>query len=45
MGSGYRRKWAGKESIKVAVRLDRTGYQGAISIELEDHQFLETLEA
>ncbi len=30
---------------KVAVRLDRLGYQGAISIELEDHRFWGSLEA
>ncbi|MBP1991799.1 sugar phosphate isomerase/epimerase family protein [Paenibacillus eucommiae] len=30
---------------KVAVRLDRLGYQGAISIELEDHRFCGSLEA
>lgn len=29
---------------RVAVRLDRFGYQGAISIELEDHRFWGTLE-
>ncbi|MCZ8515216.1 sugar phosphate isomerase/epimerase [Paenibacillus filicis] len=29
---------------KVAVRLDRLGYQGAISIELEDHRFWGTAE-
>ncbi|MZQ87011.1 TIM barrel protein [Paenibacillus sp. 5J-6] len=32
------------EWSKVAVRLDRLGYQGAISIELEDHRFWGTLE-
>ncbi|BBH22013.1 hypothetical protein Back11_33580 [Paenibacillus baekrokdamisoli] len=30
---------------KVAVRLDRLGYQGAVSIELEDHRFWGSLEA
>jgi sugar phosphate isomerase/epimerase len=30
---------------KVAVRLERLGYQGAISIELEDHRFWGSLEA
>lgn len=32
------------EWSKVAVRLDRLGYQGAISIELEDHRFWGSLE-
>ncbi|WP_225442571.1 sugar phosphate isomerase/epimerase family protein [Paenibacillus lycopersici] len=30
---------------KVAVRLERLGYQGAVSIELEDHRFWGSLEA
>jgi sugar phosphate isomerase/epimerase len=30
---------------KIAVRLDRLGYQGAVSIELEDHRFWGSLEA
>ncbi|NBC72319.1 TIM barrel protein [Paenibacillus sacheonensis] len=30
---------------KVAVRLDRLGYSGAVSIELEDHRFWGSLEA
>src|SRR5699024_9605870 len=30
---------------KVAVRLERLGYQGPISIELEDHQFAGSIEA
>lgn len=30
---------------KVAVRLDRLGYKGAVSIELEDHRFWGSLEA
>ncbi|MDD9268170.1 sugar phosphate isomerase/epimerase family protein [Paenibacillus sp. GCM10023248] len=32
------------EWSKVAVRLDRLGYQGAISIELEDHRYWGSLE-
>jgi sugar phosphate isomerase/epimerase len=32
------------EWSKVAVRLDRLGYQGAVSIELEDHRFWGTQE-
>ncbi|SDW13116.1 sugar phosphate isomerase/epimerase [Paenibacillus sp. CF384] len=32
------------EWSKVAVRLDRLGYKGAVSIELEDHRFWGTLE-
>nr|WP_265415901.1 sugar phosphate isomerase/epimerase [Paenibacillus albus] len=32
------------EWSKVAVRLDRLGYQGAIGIELEDHRFWGTIE-
>lgn len=30
---------------KVAVRLERLGYEGAVSIELEDHQFSGSIEA
>jgi len=33
------------EWSKVAVRLDRIGYKGAISIELEDHRYWGSLEA
>ncbi|REE81246.1 sugar phosphate isomerase/epimerase [Paenibacillus taihuensis] len=33
------------EWSKVAVRLDRLGYQGAVSIELEDHRYWGTIEA
>jgi sugar phosphate isomerase/epimerase len=33
------------EWSKIAVRLDRIGYKGAISIELEDHRYWGTLEA
>ncbi|WP_145020297.1 sugar phosphate isomerase/epimerase [Paenibacillus sp. Y412MC10] len=33
------------EWSKVAVRLDRLGYQGAVSIELEDHRFWGSIEA
>ncbi|OZB98638.1 sugar phosphate isomerase/epimerase [Paenibacillus sp. XY044] len=33
------------EWSKVAVRLDRLGYRGAVSIELEDHRFWGSIEA
>ncbi|MDB5085374.1 MAG: xylose isomerase-like barrel protein, partial [Bacilli bacterium] len=32
------------EWSKVAVRLEQIGYQGAISIELEDHRYWGTVE-